>query len=175
MSITKKIRFEVFKRDGFICQYCGGTPPESVLEVDHIQPKSKGGSDDMNNLVTSCFSCNRGKSNIELNKVPNKIGLNYDIIKEKEDQYRAYVRLLKIIEKRLVCEIEEVVETFELYFQEYTVTEKFKVSIRRFIKKLGGIEVIDAMRTACYHVDDYDQALKYFCGICWNKIRENGL
>ena len=50
MSISKKIRFEVFKRDGFTCQYCGNTPPNVILEVDHIEPKSKNGKDDINNV-----------------------------------------------------------------------------------------------------------------------------
>ena len=45
MPISKKLRFEVFKRDGFQCAYCGKTPPEVSLEVDHIQPKSKKGKD----------------------------------------------------------------------------------------------------------------------------------
>ena len=45
MSISKKLRFEVFKRDGFQCQYCGKTPPAITLEIDHINPKSKRGQD----------------------------------------------------------------------------------------------------------------------------------
>ena len=61
MAITKKIRFEVFKRDNFKCQYCGKEAPEVILEADHINPKSKGGTDDMLNLITSCFDCNRGR------------------------------------------------------------------------------------------------------------------
>jgi len=65
-SLSKKVRFEVFKRDSFTCQYCGRSAPDVVLEVDHIQPVSKGGSDDVINLVTSCTSCNRGKSNKKL-------------------------------------------------------------------------------------------------------------
>src|SRR5262245_12209815 len=63
MAITKKIRFEVFKRDSFTCQYCGAEAPKVLLEVDHIEPKSKGGKDSIINLITSCESCNRGKSN----------------------------------------------------------------------------------------------------------------
>ncbi|EPB3353881.1 HNH endonuclease [Escherichia coli] len=61
-GITKKIRFEVFKRDGFKCQYCGSSAPDVILHVDHINPVSKGGDNDMMNLITSCDSCNGGKS-----------------------------------------------------------------------------------------------------------------
>lgn len=62
MPISKSRRFEVFKRDGFTCQYCGQRPPEVILEVDHIDPRALGGSDDEINLITSCADCNRGKS-----------------------------------------------------------------------------------------------------------------
>lgn len=65
-SLSKKARFEVFKRDNFTCQYCGGKAPQVVLEVDHIEPVSKGGTNDILNLVTSCFDCNRGKSDRRL-------------------------------------------------------------------------------------------------------------
>lgn len=65
-SLSKKVRFEVFKRDNFTCQYCGGKAPQVVLEVDHIEPVSKGGTNDILNLVTSCFDCNRGKSDRRL-------------------------------------------------------------------------------------------------------------
>lgn len=61
MTVSKRIRFEIFKRDGFTCQYCGRKPPEVVLEVDHIHPRAEGGDDDEANLVTSCVDCNRGK------------------------------------------------------------------------------------------------------------------
>lgn len=66
IQISKKIRFEVFKRDSFTCQYCGSKAPNVVLNVDHIAPVSKGGGNEMLNLITSCFSCNSGKSDIPL-------------------------------------------------------------------------------------------------------------
>jgi len=61
MAISKSTRFEIFARDSFTCQYCGQRPPGIVLEVDHIHPVSKGGGDEVINLVTSCYDCNRGK------------------------------------------------------------------------------------------------------------------
>lgn len=45
-AISKKIRFEVFKRDSFTCQYCGEKAPDVILHVDHIDPVAKGGGKD---------------------------------------------------------------------------------------------------------------------------------
>lgn len=61
MSISARQRFLILRRDGFTCQYCGQKPPSVKLEVDHIEPKSKGGGDEDENLITACFECNRGK------------------------------------------------------------------------------------------------------------------
>lgn len=41
-TISKKTRFEVFKRDSFTCQYCGRTAPDVILEIDHINPVNNG-------------------------------------------------------------------------------------------------------------------------------------
>ena len=46
-----RLRFKVLMRDKFTCQYCGRKAPEVVLEVDHVFPQSKGGKDEMDNLV----------------------------------------------------------------------------------------------------------------------------
>jgi len=62
----------VFKRDNYTCVYCGRKPPEVKLEVDHVLPKSKGGSDDIDNLATSCFDCNHGKRDKLIFGTPQK-------------------------------------------------------------------------------------------------------
>jgi len=62
-SISPKLRFAVLRRDKYVCQYCGACGPETELEVDHKIPVSRGGTDEMENLVTSCIKCNRGKGN----------------------------------------------------------------------------------------------------------------
>ena len=69
MAISVRTRFEIYKRDGFVCQYCGRKSPDVVLEVDHIVPVCNGGSDDVINLTTSCWECNRGKSGVPLAQV----------------------------------------------------------------------------------------------------------
>jgi hypothetical protein len=61
--VTLAIRFDVLKRDNFRCCICGRNVEEDgvKLEVDHKHPKSKGGTNDPDNLWTLCFDCNRGK------------------------------------------------------------------------------------------------------------------
>ncbi len=61
MVINKKRRFQVLERDGFRCRYCGANGTAEQLHVDHILPVSRGGSDDLDNLVASCHACNLGK------------------------------------------------------------------------------------------------------------------
>ena len=59
--IGRLTRFEVFKRDSFACQYCGGKAPDVVLVVDHIKPVADGGDNHLMNLITACQPCNSGK------------------------------------------------------------------------------------------------------------------
>lgn len=57
------LRFEVLKRDGFRCSYCGaGKTQGAVLHVDHVKPKAAGGTDAPSNLTTACVDCNTGKA-----------------------------------------------------------------------------------------------------------------
>lgn len=60
--ISTSVRVDVFKRDNFRCVFCGATSRHTQLQVDHIIPVSKGGRNDLSNLQTLCWECNRGKS-----------------------------------------------------------------------------------------------------------------
>lgn len=170
--IGKKLRFEILKRDSFTCCYCGSKPPKVVLEIDHIMPYSKGGSDRIENLITSCFDCNRGKSNIELSSIPLSLAEKAAIESEKLEQYRMYMRFLKRKEGNLQKEIDMVEEIYTTRC-EYIFTDTFKISIRKFFEQLGFEEVREAMVIACSKQRlNQQKILKYFCGICWTKIRE---
>jgi hypothetical protein len=57
------VRIRALKRDKYKCTYCGVSGNEAELEVDHIIPKSKGGSHHIANLTTACRKCNQKKSN----------------------------------------------------------------------------------------------------------------
>lgn len=77
-TISKKLRFEVFKRDNFTCQYCGRMAPDVVLEIDHINPVANNGTNDIINLITSCKDCNRGKGAKVLNES--------EVLKKQQEQ-----------------------------------------------------------------------------------------
>jgi hypothetical protein len=97
MSISKRIRFEIFKRDGFACRYCGSHPPDVLLEVDHLHPISAGGSNDEMNLITSCMDCNRGKSAKLLGDVKPRpdADLAYLEIEQESAELRRYLESKK--------------------------------------------------------------------------------
>ena len=174
MALSKRLRFEIFKRDGFRCGYCGRTPPEAILEIDHIQPKSKDGSDDINNLLSSCYDCNRGKSNIPLDKIPSSLNENLEVLKERENQIKEYGKFLKKIADREADWMSRVDAIYTSYFPKWKLSDGFKErTLRRFIRRLPLQTLIEAMHNACSRFDK-DISINYFCGICWRIIKEGG-
>ena len=59
--ISGTIRYKVLKRSKFHCELCGISAIDKALEVDHIIPRNKGGSDELSNLQALCYSCNAMK------------------------------------------------------------------------------------------------------------------
>ena len=57
------VRIRALKRDRYTCTYCGASGADVELEIDHIVPASKGGSNHISNLTTACKKCNLGKGN----------------------------------------------------------------------------------------------------------------
>ncbi|MBN1430129.1 MAG: HNH endonuclease [Anaerolineae bacterium] len=56
---VKLSKREIFRRDKFVCQYCGEHSP--VLTIDHVIPRHRGGRHTWENLVAACPTCNRRK------------------------------------------------------------------------------------------------------------------
>lgn len=70
-------------------------------------------------------------------------------------------------------QVERVVDVYERFISGYTLTDRSRVSIRMFIEKLGVHEVLDAMERACTNTRlRRNMEFKYFCGICWSKVKE---
>lgn len=111
-ALLKKIRFEVFKRDSFTCQYCGRAAPDVLLEVDHIKPVSKDGDNDITNLITSCFDCNHGKSDRELSDdaVVLKRKAQLDKLQERREQIEMMMEWRGSLDNIQSLELEQLVK-----------------------------------------------------------------
>jgi len=84
--MQNRVRFEIFKRDNFTCQYCGSNAPTVRLQIDHKVPLSKGGTDETSNLITSCSKCNYGKASNLLED--NELHQYGKIVKSRGKIYR---------------------------------------------------------------------------------------
>ncbi|MER6444121.1 HNH endonuclease [Streptomyces venezuelae] len=62
MPVSKRLRYEILRRDNHTCRYCGTAAPAIPLRIDHVMPVALGDTDIADNLVTSCEPCNNGKS-----------------------------------------------------------------------------------------------------------------
>jgi hypothetical protein len=91
--ITDDLRWQVMRRDNITCRYCGNQ--SGPFHIDHVYPVSKGGATSLENLVTSCASCNLKKHDsvgvywpsgikplqaVKVYRVNTKVTLNPDTI-----------------------------------------------------------------------------------------------
>lgn len=171
-ALGKKTRFDVFKRDSFTCQYCGGSPPTKVLEVDHINPVSKGGANDIDNLITACFDCNRGKAAGELTDIPETLIQKKEVMEEHEEQIKEYNKLLRSKRRRQNKTLKLIDEAFQETYSDMYLKQHFLETIRtQFMPYISEDDLISAMFKATSIARGDDGAIKYFCGICWRIIR----
>lgn len=173
VPLGKRVRFEVFKRDGFACQYCGAHPPAVVLHVDHIRPVADGGGNEADNLVTACEACNQGKGARLLQDAPQSLKDRAAEVVEREEQLRGYQAVLDAKRERADSEVEQVVAIYEDAYDGWTLSPRARHSVRHFVERLGFHSVREAMEIAVARQSD-TVAFRYFCGICWTRIREAG-
>jgi CRISPR/Cas system Type II protein with McrA/HNH and RuvC-like nuclease domain len=185
MTITNKQRFEVFKKYNFTCQYCGRRTPEVILEIDHVIPKSKSGTDDIDNLIASCFECNRGKSSTMLDHVLIEKDIHSEtiLLAEREMQLAEYNYLRERIRKREDQEIAMLREHFSNQFNYpgYAEDEFSNITtiVRDALKVMSYVDIMDLIdysieRTSQDTRGEYHNtaACKYLIGILRNKIKQ---
>ncbi|MCB1810387.1 MAG: HNH endonuclease, partial [Candidatus Competibacteraceae bacterium] len=65
----------LFRRDRYLCLYCGQRFSARDLTRDHVVPRSRGGRDDWENVVSACKSCNQRKGNMSLAEAERRLGM----------------------------------------------------------------------------------------------------
>ena len=149
-AIPKSVRFEVFKRDSFTCQYCGRSAPDVVLQVDHIAPVSKGGDNTITNLITSCADCNAGKSDRELDDATAvaKQQAQLATLQERREQ----IEMMMDWQRGLANLDAETRDSVAAFWSElvpgYVLNENGLAQLSKLMKKYSVDEVCDAMRIA---------------------------
>jgi hypothetical protein len=174
--LSKRTRMEIFKRDLFTCQYCGARIPNVTLQIDHIIPVSKGGSNSSTNLITACFDCNMGKSNIPLDRIILPSNHAEDLARQVElrEQMKAMEKFNIKVAKELEIDVDAVMDYWSKAMNNgKKVADRNREGIRHFIKCLGRTKAIEASSKALCRIDDYNNAYKYFCGICHNMIKDS--
>lgn len=172
-AISKRVRFEIFKRDSFTCQYCGAHPPQVILHLDHIVPVAEGGGNSPDNLITSCEPCNLGKGATSLGDIPQSLADRAKEVAEREEQIRGYNEIMQAKADRIEQEAWEVAAKIEGVEELESYSRQNLMSIKRFLDRLPFYEVAYAAeitRAKFRYIGA--SAFKYFCGICWSKIRE---
>lgn len=174
-SLSKKTRFEVFKRDKFTCQYCGRMAPDVILEVDHIKPVAEGGNNGMMNLITSCRDCNRGKGKRKLsdNNELKKQQAELTDLAEKREQ----TEMMMLWRESLLAFEKEKASYAADYFTSatsYSVNDTGMLNLRKWIREFELPDVINAIEIAVsqYFDDTQEGAEKAFNkigGICYNR------
>lgn len=161
VAISKRVRFEVFKRDSFKCQYCGKSAPDVILHVDHIHPVSKEGDCDMMNLITSCLDCNLGKSNILLSddSALKKQRAQLEEMNERREQLEMMLKWRDAIKDISTAELDEFCIRFKTESCGWVLNESGKKLASDAIKKFGLNNVLDGLEEATKKVSRVDGKL----------------
>jgi hypothetical protein len=175
-SISKRVRFSVFSRDGFACRYCGATSETVQLVIDHIEPVSKGGSDEPENLVTACQPCNAGKSDKPVNSTAVNESHRLALAQEMQEQKTALKAAKEAAEARLTINR----EVCNYYCELRGVESVDRNCLRTYvglIEKHGAELVFGWMELAANklnaRVSDVD-FIRYVCGIRRKQAKDRG-
>lgn len=173
MAISKRLRYEVLRRDNHACRYCGGAAPDVSLTVDHVVPVALGGTDNPENLATACLDCNTGKSSSNPD-APLVADVEQDALRWAAARERALALLAAEREKQ-----DDYVAHFFGYWGAAAppfahLPPDFESSIVGFYESgLPLRELEYAIDVACSarHVEQR-RRFKYMCGIAWRLIEK---
>jgi hypothetical protein len=166
------------------CQYCGKSAPDVVLEIDHIKPVAKDGDNDIMNLITSCFDCNRGKRDKSLddNSIVLKQKRQLEELQERREQLDMLIDWRTELSKVKDDATRKMSEFWSELVPGYSLNDVGLNNLKKLIKKFSYQEVIDAMEVATTQYiefvdnkitkDSVELAFSKIGGICTIKRQE---
>ena len=167
MAVSKRLRFEVLRRDNHTCRYCGAAAPDVEITVDHVLPVALGGTDDSANLVAACRDCNAGKSSA----TPS----DSTVEAVSADALRWSAAMRQAADERQLndnTEVYEAVVNAWANFRRNHIPADYRETIDQFLA--AGLPASDIVQMA--HVADTKPGIykrwSYFCGCCWTRIRQ---
>lgn len=176
MAVSKRLRYEILRRDNHACRYCGGTAPDVVLTVDHVIPTALGGSDQPDNLVAACQDCNAGKS-----ASSPDASLVADVAADAM-QYRKAIEYASKQVSRDVESLRSLYEAFDYAWADWKLPNGEEIprppdwrESLRTLRSAGitGPIFADAVTKAMTKPGiDHADIWRYFCGVCWRQADE---
>lgn len=166
MAVSKRIRFEILRRDQHTCRYCRST--DNPLTVDHVIPVALGGTDTPDNLVAACRDCNAGKSSA----APDSslvVDVREDALRHAELIKQAYAVLIERMGDR-----DKYVRKFKRAFGGDPMPDDWKNTVQRWFDLGVPAElVVDAAQKASRDTRAFRGTGRFTwcCGIVWNQVR----
>jgi HNH endonuclease len=177
VAVSKRLRYEILRRDNFTCRYCMTATPGTPLRVDHVVPVALGGTDDATNLVTSCEPCNSGKTST----VPD----SPLVTQVKEDAMRwqmAWAVAIAEAETEGQQRAKDIAKVKKNYTAAYRgrhgtapdLPEGWEASVGRWLDLGLPLTLIDKAIASAVGRDKIParDRFAYFAGCCWSLLRE---
>lgn len=170
MSVSRRLRYEILRRDGNTCRYCGAKAPDVPLTVDHVVPVALGGSDEPSNLVAACQDCNSGKASSTADSA-----FVADVVQDA----LLWRQLTEAAAAQLQAERESVGDFATEFYKaldaagwRWSIPINVNNTIEGFHR--AGVTVQDvayaADVTVCARGVEYRWA--YFCGVIWKHVKK---
>jgi hypothetical protein len=149
-GIPKGIRFDVFKRDSFKCQFCGATAPDVLLEVDHLHPVARGGSNDITNLITACQPCNSGKSDktLDENTTLAKARNQLEQLQERRDQLEMMMGWMEGLRELKEDALDRISSYWHALTPGFTINQNGRNDLQKWVRQFNVEEICHAMDVA---------------------------
>ena len=171
MAVSKRLRYEILRRDQHTCRYCGATAPDVKVTIDHVLPVALGGTDTPDNLVTACEPCNSGKTSTAPD-APVVANVAEDALRWAGAMARAAQEALESTQNR-----DKLNKAFMAAWKKHggvqsDLPDNWRGSLKSLIVAgLPAEEIAECVGIAFDQKHVYDRnRFKYTCGVAWRKV-----